>query len=537
MNICDPFIRRPIATYLLMFAIRLRGGVSYPFLSGGALPQVDFPTIQVTSTFQGASPETMASSIATPLERQFAQIPGVTQMTSSSGLGIATIVIQFDLNRNIDGAAQDVQTAINAASGVLPKTLPTPPPFRKVNPADAPIMNLFVQSDAHPLTVVDDYTDNLLAQQLSQIPGIALVNITGEQKPSVRVQVDPAKIASLGLALEDVRAMLNTATDNSPKGIFDGGAQAFTIYDNDQLLRAEPYNDLLLAFRNGSPIKVRDIGVAVDAAENSKIAAWHYGQQGVLLVIFKQPGANVIDSVDRVRKELPRLEAALPPGMEVDILIDRTGPIRASVEDVKFTLIITIVLVVGIIFVFLRALWATLIPSITLPFSLIGPFGLMYLNGYSIDNLSLMGLTIAAGFVVDDAIVVLENIYRHIENGMDRFEAALKGSEEIGFTIVSISISLVAVFIPLLFMSGVVGRLLREFAVVVTITIAVSAVVSLTLTPMVGSRYLTDQKHAQHGWLYMRAEAFFDWLLASYDRGLKWTLRHQPLMLTVLFVT
>jgi hydrophobe/amphiphile efflux-1 (HAE1) family protein len=537
MNICEPFIRRPIATYLLMFAILLLGGVAYPFLPVGALPQVDFPTIQVTSTFQGASPETMASSIATPLERQFAQIPGVTQMTSSSGLGIAAIVIQFDLNRNIDGAAQDVQTAINAASGVLPKTLPTPPTFRKVNPADAPIMNLFVQSDAHPLTVVDDYTDNLLAQQLSQIPGIALVNITGEQKPSVRVQVDPAKIASLGMSLEDVRALLTTATANAPKGFFDGAAQAFTIYDNDQLLRAEPYNDLLLAYRNGSPIKVRDIGVAVDAAENSKIAAWHYGQQGVLLVIFKQPGANVIDTVDRVRKELPRLEAALPPGMEVDILIDRTGPIRASVEDVKFTLIITIVLVVGIIFVFLRDLWATLIPSITLPLSLIGTFGLMYLNGYSIDNLSLMGLTIAAGFVVDDAIVVLENIYRHIENGMDRFEAALKGSEEIGFTIVSISISLVAVFIPLLFMSGVVGRLLREFAVVVTITIAVSAVVSLTLTPMMCSRYLTDQKHAQHGWLYMRAEAFFDWLLASYDRGLKWTFRHQPLMLTVLFVT
>jgi hydrophobe/amphiphile efflux-1 (HAE1) family protein len=537
MNISEPFIRRPIATYLLMFAILLLGGVAYPFLPVGALPQVDFPTIQVTSTFQGASPETMASSIATPLERQFAQIPGVTQMTSSSGLGLATIVIQFDLNRNIDGAAQDVQTAINAAGGVLPKNLPIPPTFRKVNPADAPIMNLFVQSDVHPLTVVDDYTDNLLAQQLSQIPGIALVNITGEQKPSVRVQVDPAKIASLGMSLEDVRALLSNATANAPKGIFDGAAQAFTIYDNDQLLRAEPYNDLLLAYRNGSPVKVRDIGVAVDAAENSKIAAWHYGQQGVLLVIFKQPGANVIDSVDRVRKELPRLEAALPPGMVVDILIDRTGPIRASVEDVKFTLIITIVLVIGIIFVFLRDIWATLIPSVTLPLSLVGTFGLMYVNGYSIDNLSLMGLTIAAGFVVDDAIVVLENIYRHIEDGMDRFEAALKGSEEIGFTIVSISISLVAVFIPLLFMSGVVGRLLREFAVVVTITIAVSAVVSLTLTPMMCSRYLTDQKHAQHGWLYMRAEAFFDWLLAFYDRGLKWTLRHQPLMLAVLFAT
>jgi len=537
MNISEPFIRRPIATYLLMFAILLLGGIAYPFLPVGALPQVDFPTIQVTSTYLGASPETMASAIATPLERQFAQIPGVTQMTSSSGLGISSIVIQFDLNRNIDGAAQDVQTAINAASGVLPKNLPTPPTFRKVNPADAPIMNLFVQSDAYPLTVVDDYTDNLLAQQLSQIPGIAQVNITGEQKPAVRVQIDPAKIASLGMSLEDVRALLTSATANGPKGIFDGTAQAFTIYDNDQLLRAEPYNDLLLAYRNGSPIKVRDIGVAVDAAENAKIAAWHYGQQGVLLVIFKQPGANVIDTVDRVRKELPRLEAALPSGMKVNVLIDRTGPIRASIKDVRFTLIITIVLVIGIIFLFLRDFWATLIPSVALPLSLIGTFGVMYLYGYSIDNLSLMGLTIAVGFVVDDAIVVLENIYRHIEDGMERFEAALKGSEEIGFTIVSISISLVAVFIPLLFMSGIIGRLLREFAVVVTVTIAVSAIVSLTLTPMMCSRYLTDQKHAEHGWLYMRCEAFFDWLLASYDRGLKWTLRHQPLMLMVLFMT
>jgi hydrophobe/amphiphile efflux-1 (HAE1) family protein len=537
MNISEPFIRRPVATYLLTFAVLLVGIIAYPFLPVAALPTVDFPTIQVTSTFQGASPETMASAIATPLERQFALIPGVTQMTSSSGLGLATIVIQFDLNRNIDGAAQDVQTAINAAAAVLPKNLPTPPTFRKVNPADAPIMNLFVQSDAYPMTVVDDYTDNLLAQQLSQVPGIALVNITGEQKPAVRVQVDPAKIASLGMSLEDVRAMLSIATANSPKGIFDGAAQSFTIYDNDQLLRAEPYNDLVLAYRNGSPIKVRDIGVAVDAAENTKIAAWHYGRQGVLLVIFKQPGANVIDAVDRVRHELPRLEAALPPGMEVDVLIDRTGPIRASVEDVKFTLAITIVLVVAIIFLFLRNVWATVIPSVTVPLSLVGTCGLMYVNGYSIDNLSLMAMTIAVGFVVDDAIVMLENIYRHIEGGMDRFAAALKGSEEIGFTIVSISISLVAVFIPLLFMGGVIGRLLREFAVVVTLTVAVSAVVSLTLTPMMCARYLGEKAHVQHGRLYMIAEAFFDGMLAAYDSGLKWTLRHQLFMLAVLFAT
>jgi hydrophobe/amphiphile efflux-1 (HAE1) family protein len=538
VNISEPFIRRPIATYLLTFAVLLVGAVAYPFLPVAALPTVDFPTIQVTATFQGASPETMASAVATPLERQFALIPGVTQMTSSSGLGLATIVIQFDLNRNIDGAAQDVQTAINAAAATLPKNLPTPPTFRKVNPADAPIMNMFVQSDAYPLTVVDDYTDNVLAQQLSQIPGIALVNITGEQKPSVRVQVDPAKIASLGMSLEDVRAMLSTATANTPKGIFDGAAQSFTIYDNDQLLQAEPYNDLVLAYRNGSPVKVRDIGIAVDAAENMKIASWHYGHQGVLLVIFKQPGANVIDTVDRVRQALPRLEAALPPGMEVDVLIDRTGPIRASVEEVKFTLAITIFLVTAIILVFLRDFWATLIPSITVPLALVGTCALMYVNGYSIDNLSLMGMTIAVGFVVDDAIVMLENIYRHIEGGMDRFAAALKGSEEIGFTILSISISLVAVFIPLLFMGGIVGRLLREFAVVVTMTIVVSAVVSLTLTPMMCARYLAEPgHHRQHGRLYMMLEAFFDGMLAVYDSGLRWTLRYQPVMLMLLIAT
>jgi HAE1 family hydrophobic/amphiphilic exporter-1/multidrug efflux pump len=538
MNISEPFIRRPVATYLLTISMLLVGAIAYPFLPVAALPTVDFPTIQVTAAFQGASPETMASAVATPLERQFGLIPGVTQMTSSSGFGLATIVIQFDLNRNIDGAAQDVQTAINAAGATLPKNLPTPPTFRKVNPADAPIMNMFVQSDAYPLTVVDDYTDNVLAQQLSQIPGVAQVNITGEQKPSVRVRVDPAKIASLGMSLEDVRATLSIATANTPKGIFDGAAQSFAIYDNDQLLQAEPYNDLVLAYRNGSPVKVRDIGVAVDAAENTKIASWHYGQQGVLLVIFKQPGANVIDTVDRVRHELPRLQAALPPGMEIDILIDRTGPIRASVEDVKFTLTLTIFLVTAIILAFLRDFWATLIPSVTVPLSLVGTCALMYVNGYSIDNLSLMGMTIAVGFVVDDAIVMLENIYRHIEGGMDRFAAALKGSEEIGFTIVSISVSLVAVFIPLLFMSGIVGRLLREFAVVVTMTIAVSAVVSLTLTPMMCARYLAEPgQHAQHGRLYMMLEAFFNGMLAVYDRGLKWTLRHQPLMLVLLFAT
>jgi HAE1 family hydrophobic/amphiphilic exporter-1/multidrug efflux pump len=537
MNISERFIRRPVATYLLMTGIVILGAIAYPLLPIGPLPEVEFPTIQVSASFSGASPETMASAVATPLERQFAQIPGVTQMTSSSGLGTTSIVLQFDLNRNIDAAAQDVQTAINAAAGVLPKNLPTPPTFRKVNPADSPVMNLFVQSDAYPLTVVDDYTDNVLAQQISQIPGIALVNIDGEQKPSVRVQIDPAKISSLGLSLEDIRAVLANSTVDSPKGYFDGKAQSFTIYDNDQLLRAAPYDSLILAYRNGLPITVGDIGVAVDAAENAKISAWHYGKQGVLLVIFKQPNANIIDTVDGVRNALPKLQAALPPGIDVSVLIDRTGPIRASIEDVKFTMLLTIVLVVGVIFLFLRDLWATLIPGVTVPLSIIGTLALMYALGYSIDNLSLMGLTIAVGFVVDDAIVMLENIYRHIEAGMDRTQAALKGAGEIGFTIVSISLSLIAVFIPILFMSGIVGRLLREFAVVVTMTIAMSGFVSLTLTPMMCSRYLSDQKHAQHGWWYNKAEAFFDWLLAAYERGLKWSLSHRQVMMGILFCT
>ena len=537
MNISERFIRRPVATYLLMAGIVILGVIAYPLLPVGALPEVEFPTIQVTASFSGASPETMASAVATPLERQFAQIPGITQMTSSSGLGTTSIVLQFDLNRSIDGAAQDVQTAIDASSGVLPKNLPTPPTFRKVNPADSPIMNLFVQSNDYPLTVVDDYTDTILAQQISQIPGIALVNIDGEQKPSVRVQVDPAKIASLGLSLEDIRAMLSTATNDAPKGYFDGPAQSFTIYDNDQLLHAAPYNDLILAYRNGSPIKVRDIGRAVDAAENTKISAWHYGKQGVLLVVFKQPNANIIETVDGVRKALPGLQAALPPGIDVSVLIDRTGPIRASIADVKFTMLLTIVLVVGVIFLFLRDLWATVIPGVTVPLSIVGTLALIYALGYSIDNLSLMGLTIAVGFVVDDAIVMLENIYRHMEAGMDRFQAALKGAGEIGFTIVSISVSLIAVFIPVLFMSGIVGRLLREFAVVVTITIAMSAFVSLTLTPMMCARYLSDHKHAAHGWWYLKSEAFFDWLLRAYDRGLKWSLAHRRVMMGVLFFT
>ena len=538
MNISKFFIERPIATSLLMAAVVVLGCAAYPLLPVSALPQVEFPTVQVSAQLSGASPETMASSVATPLERQFAQISGLTQLVSSSGFGLTTITAQFDLNRAIDGAAADIHTAINAASGQLPKDLPNAPTFRKVNPADSPIMNIFVSSDLYPLTIVDDLTDTILAQQISQIPGISQVNIYGEQKPAVRVQIDPEKLASLGMSMEDVRGVLTTASVDGPKGNFDGPRQSFAIYDNDQLLKAAPYNDLVLAYRNGAPIHVKDVGRAVEAAENVKIGAWHSdGRQGVLLVITKQPGANVIETVDAVRAELPRLQASLPPGIDVDVVIDRTHVIRASVSDVQFTLLLTIALVVLVIFLFLRNFWATAIPSLIVPLSLIGTFAIMYLLGYSLDNLSLMALTISVGFVVDDAIVMIENIYRYGEEGLPPFEAAIKGAGEIGFTIISISLSLIAVFIPLLLMSGIVGRLFREFALTVTMTIVVSAFVSLTLTPMMCARLLKDEKHARHGRAYMAVERFFDAVLAGYDRSLTWVLRHQRATMATMLAT
>jgi len=537
VRISTPFIERPIATSLLMVGLLLVGLVAYPLLPVAPLPQVDFPTIAVSASLPGASPQTMASSVATPLERQFSQIAGVTQLTSTSGFGITSITVQFTLDRNIDAAALDMQAAINAAGGQLPKNLPSPPTYRKVNPADSHIMVIAVNSDSYPLTVVDDYADTILAQQLSQIDGVAQVAINGEQKPAVRVQIDPMKLASVGLSLEDVRAVLAAATVDAPKGNFDGPTQSFTIYNNDQLLHADEYKDIILAYRTGSPVRVRDVGTAVDGPENGKIAAWQNGRPGIHLAVFKQPGANVLQTFKRVQDALPSLRAAIPPGIDVAILIDRPQTIRASVADVQFTMMITISLVVMVIFLFLRSFWATIIPSITVPMSLIGTFAIMYLLGYSLDNLSLMALTIAVGFVVDDAIVMLENIYRHIENGVAPMEAALKGAGEIGFTIISISCSLIAVFIPLLLMGGIVGRLFREFAVTVTATIVVSAFVSLTLTPMMCSRFLKDEKHAAHGRLYMLSERFFEGLLRAYDIGLKWVLRHQGLTLSVLIAT
>ena len=438
-GISAPFIRYPIGTSLLMAGILFVGLVAYPLLPVAPLPQVDFPTIQITANLPGGSPETMASSVAQPLERQFAQIPGIAQMTSTSYLGTASITIQFDLNRSIDGAANDVQGAINAASGQLPKNLPSPPTYRKVNPADSPILLLSATSDTLPLTTVSDSIDAQLAQQISQISGVAQVFIGGQQKPSVRVQIDPAKLVAKGLSLEDVRTAIGITTVDSPKGNIDGDKRAYTIYANDQLLQSKDWNDVIIAYRNGGPLRIKDIGQAVTGPEDAKQAAWANGKRGVFLVVFKQPGANVIETVDRIKATLPRLVAAIPPAVKIEVISDRTTTIRAAVEDVQFTLLLTIALVVMVIFVFLRSFWATVIPTITVPLALLGACALMWVFGYSLDNLSLMALTIAVGFVVDDAIVMLENITRYIEEGEKPLAAAFRGSKEIGFTIVSIS--------------------------------------------------------------------------------------------------
>jgi len=537
VNISRPFIERPVATTLLMAGLALIGIAAFPFLPVAPLPQVDFPTILVTAQLPGASPEIMATSVAQPLETQFAQIPGVAQMTSSSVLGGTQITLQFELDRNIDAAAGDVQAAINAAGGQLPKNLPSPPSYRKYNPADYSIIIYAVHSDVLPMTEVDNYAETVIAQQLSQLPGIANVGVGGQQKPAVRIQVDPVKLAAVGLQLEDVASLITTATVDSPQGAITGALHNYTIYDNDQLLKAAPWNDVIVAYRNGAPIRIRDIGVAIDGPENTQSVAYQNGRTGVLLFIHKLPGSNVIDDVQQVKAALPHIMTSVPPSLKLDQVIDRTVTIQASVRDVELTLLLAICLVVMVIFLFLRNFWATAIPGVTVPLALLGTAALMYLVGYSLDNLSLMALTIAVGFVVDDAIVMLENIYRHIEAGMTPFEAAIKGAGEIGFTILSISISLVAVFIPLLLMSGLVGRLFHEFAVTVTMTIAVSAVVALTLSPMMGALFLRDERHVSHGRLYLRLERGFQWLLEHYTRGLDFVLRHQRETLIAFLAT
>ncbi|MGO4713971.1 multidrug efflux RND transporter permease subunit [Bradyrhizobium sp. 2TAF24] len=532
-----PFIKRPIATSLMMAGVLFVGLIAYPQLPVAPLPQIDFPTISVSASLPGASPDTMASSVAQPLENQFAQIAGVSELTSTSSLGSTSITIQFDLNRNIDGAANDVIAAINAASGQLPKNLPNPPTYRKVNPADSPILLLSATSDSMPLTELDDNIEIKISQQISQLPGVGLVTIGGQQKPAIRIQLDPAKLATKGLSLEDVRAQLAVTTVNSPKGALDGTTRSYTIYANDQLTVAKDWNDVIVAYRNGAPLRIRDIGTAVAGPEDLKQAAWANGKRGVFLVIFKQPGANVIETVDRIKAALPRLELALPPAIKIDILSDRTQTIRASVADVQFTLLITIALVVLVIFLFLRNVWATIIPSITVPLALLGACALMWLAGYTLDNLSLMALTISVGFVVDDAIVMLENITRYIEEGESPMRAAFKGAGEIGFTIFSISLSLVAVLIPLLLMGGIIGRLFREFSVVLAMTIAVSAFVSLTLTPMMASRFLKPHSEDKHGRFYNASERVFDAMLDGYKRGLDLALRFRRVTLGIFLVS
>lgn len=536
MNLSAPFIARPVATTLLMVALALFGVAAFPLLPVAPLPQVDFPTIVVSATLDGASPETMASSVATPLERQFGQISGVTQMTSFSALGATSITIQFDLDRNIDSAAQDVQAAITAASRALPESLTTPPTYKKLNPADAPILMLALHSETLPLTVVNEYADNFLAQQISQVPGVARVSIVGEQKQSIRIQVDPAKLASRGLTLEDVRGAAVSATANAAKGVLNTAKTSFAITANDQITQAEEFDDVVIAYRDSAPVRVRDIGRAVFAAADRNAAAFANNVPSIVLTINKQPGANVIDTADRVKALLPKLTANFPPAITVETILDRTVTIRASVHDVEFTLALTVGLVVLVILLFLRNLWATLIPSITVVLALLGSFAVMYVLGFSLNNISLMGLTIAIGFVVDDAIIVVENIHRHIEDGVPPFEAALSGSREIVFTVLSISLSLIAVFIPLLLMGGIVGRLFREFALTVTASITVSALVSLTLAPMLCSRFMR-RKAERHGRLYHIVEAGFDAVLSAYRRTLDVVLRHQAITLGVFVAT
>jgi len=543
MNISEPFIQRPVATSLLMAGIVIMGMLGYWFLPISALPAVDFPTVEVSAQFPGASPQVMVSSVTTPLERQFGQISGVASMNSTSSFGVSTIILQFTLDRDIDAAAQDVQAAINAAGGVLPVNIPNPPTYSKVNPADTPILTLAISSELLPLERVNDLVDNVLVQKLSQVPGVGLVTIQGRQKPAVRVRANPAVINNFGMGLDDIRVTLTQNNLNAPKGSFDGPRQSYTIEANDQLFTAAEYLPLILAYRNNAAVRLEDVGGAIDSVENSRLAAWVNDKPSVILDVQRQPGANIIETTDRVKALVPTLQKSIPPSVKIATVVDRTETIRASVRDVQFTLVLTVVLVVMVIFVFLRKFWATVIPSVALPLAIIGTFGAMKLIGFSLDNLSLMALTISTGFVVDDAIVMIENIVRHIEMGERPMEAALKGSREIGFTIVSLTVSLVAVFIPLLFMTGIVGRLFHEFAITLSIAVAVSAIVSLTLTPMMCSRLLTPSippgaaGEGEPGRFHRVTEGMFLRLAGAYDRGLVWVLRHQFLTLMVAVAT
>jgi hydrophobe/amphiphile efflux-1 (HAE1) family protein len=541
MNVSETYIRRPIATSLMMLGLLVFGVATYGLLPVSALPNVDFPTISVSATLPGASPETMASSVATPLEQQFAAIPGLASMSSTSGLSSTQITLQFELNRKIDGAATDVQTAINAASGLLPKDLPNPPTYRKVNPADRAVLIYAVWSDELPLYKVDDYAFVILAQKLSAVDGVSQVLVAGQQDYAVRVQVNPAALATRGIGFEDVRAAIASATVNQAKGNLENDNLSVMIDTNDQLFKADSYKNIIVAYKNGAPVKLQDIGDVIDGTRAPRTGAWYNGKRAELLLMFRQPGANTVEIVQKIKAMMPRLLASIPQTVHVDLMSDRSQSIRDSVDDVQYTMLLTIGLVVLAIFVFLRHLWATIIPSITVPLALIGTFGIMWLCDYSIDNLSLMGLTIATGFVVDDAIVMIENIVRYIEEGEKPFDAAIKGAGQIGFTIISITFSLIAVFIPLLFMGGIVGRIFREFAVVVTVAVCMSAFVSLTLTPVMCAQFLKRHSHEKRGRLNQMCEDAFNASVRFYDRGLQWVFRHQfiTLMSTIalIFVT
>jgi hydrophobe/amphiphile efflux-1 (HAE1) family protein len=536
MNISAPFIERPIATALLMVGLLVGGLVAYPLLPVASLPNVNYPTVTVTAQLPGADPQTIAETVTSPLELQFGEIPGLTQMTSASALGYTQVTLQFELSRNIDGAVSDTLSAIQTASAYLPKNMPYPPMIRKVNPADTPILVLGISSDSLPITTVDAYAQNILMQKISQISGVGLVGVGGQQQPAVRVQVDPAALAARGINLEDVRTVLNQANVDLPKGQLNSPRQTFTFNTNDQLFHPEQYADLIIAYRNGSPVRIRDIGRAISAGQNELIAGWENNKRAVTLAIQRQPGANVVETVQRIKAMMPVLQASIPAAVKIDVISDRTQTIRASIDDVQFTLLLTVALVVMVIFIFLRSFWATIIPAVTVPLSLVGTFAILYEMGYSLDNLSLMALSIAVGFVVDDAVVEIENITRHIEEGLSPYDAAMKGSGEIGFTVVAITFSLIAVFLPLFLMSGYVGLLFREFAITVSVALLLSLVISRTLTPMMCAYLLKPESH-EHGRLYRFSERGFDGLLHLYEAGLKIVMRHRFVTLMVMLGT
>jgi len=537
MSVSSPFIHRPIATSLLGVAVMLGGLLGYWLLPVASLPQVDFPTIQVTTQLPGANPETIASLVTAPLERQFGQIPALSIMTSSSSFGISQITLQFELNRDIDAAAQDVQSAINAAASSLPRNLPYPPVYSKVNPADAPVITLALTSPTIALRQLSDLADTQIAQRLSEVTGVGHVSVQGGLKPAIRIQADLARLASYGIALEDLRTAIVAANVAGPKGSLDGAQQAYTIASNDQITGIEAYRSLIVAYRSGSPVVLSDVARVIDGLENSKVGGWYQDQAAVIIDIQRQPGANVIDTVRRIGRELPRIQRMMPRGVVLSVVQDRTGTIRASVRDVQFTLILSVLLVVMVVFIFLRTVRATVIAGVALPLSLIATFGVMWFCGFSLDNLSLMALTIGTGFVIDDAIVMIENIVRHIEEGEEPFEAALAGAREIGFTVISLTVSLIAVFIPLLFMTGIVGRMFREFALTLTVAVVTSAVVSLTLTPMMCSRLLRRVHQSRGNWLTRQINALIDGTVDVYHASLKYVLRHEGLTLVFTILT